>query len=132
MNVGFRKPSLKAADLCLTWTILFVNHNFMILVISILLLVLAIIQMVVYCRYGINILKPMNRHDRKRIRLRRKGIVQQKPVRSKKRNKRNMNSGTDCAPYNPESDPGYMDEIDEYIMLQQQQEEDEAFWEEHR
>ena len=43
-----------------------------------------------------------------------------------------MNSGNDCAPYNPESDPGYMDEIDEYIMLQQQQEEDEAFWAEHK
>ena len=104
----------------------------MLLVISILLLVLAILQMVIYHRYGVNILKPMNRHDRKRIRLRRKGIVPQKTAQSKKRKKRNTNSGNGSAPYNPESDPGYMDEIDEYIMLQQQQEEDEAFWEEHR
>lgn len=88
--------------------------------------------MVIYYRYGINILKPMNRHDRKRIRLRRKGIVLQKPVQSKKRQKRKINSGNGNTPYNPESDPGYMDEIDEYIMLQKQQEEDEAFWEEHR
>lgn len=104
----------------------------MALVIAIILLVLAIIQMVIYYRYGINILKPMNRHDRKRLRLRRKGIIQQKPTQNKKRKKRNINSGYGCTPYNPESDPGYMDEIDEYIMLQQQQEEDEAFWEEHR
>ena len=39
----------------------------MVLVISILLLVLAIIQMVIYYRFGINFLKPMNRHDWKRI-----------------------------------------------------------------
>ena len=104
----------------------------MVLVIAIILLVLAIIQMVIYYRYGINILKPMNRHNRKRLRLRRKGIIQQKPAQNKKRKKRNTNNGNGCVPYNPESDPGYMDEIDEYIMLQQQQEEDEAFWEEHR
>lgn len=88
--------------------------------------------MVIYYRYRINILKPMNRHDRKRLRLRRKGIIQQKPAQNKKRKKRNINSGDGCVTYNPESDPGYLDEIDEFIMLQQQQEEDEAFWEEHR
>ena len=88
--------------------------------------------MVIYYRFGINILKPMNRHDRKRLRLRRKGIVQQKPAQSKKRKIRKINSGDGCVPYNPESNPGYMDEIDEYIMLKQQQEEDETFWEEHR
>lgn len=104
----------------------------MVLVISILLFVLAIIQMVIYYRYGINILKPMNRHDRKRLRLRRKGIVQQKPASNKKRNKQKVGDSNDCTPYYPEADPGFMDEIDEYIMLQQQQEEDDAFWEEHR
>ena len=104
----------------------------MVLVISILLLVLAIIQMIIYYRYGINILKPMNRHDRKRLRLRRKGIVQQKPPSNKKHKKQKVRVGNDCTPYNPESDPGFMDEIDEYIMLKQQQEEDDAFWEEHR
>lgn len=103
----------------------------MVLVIAIILLVLAIIQMVIYYRYGINIVKPMNRHDRKRLRLRRKGIIQQKPAQNKKRKKRNINSGNGCTPYNPESDPSYMDEIDEYIMLQPQREKDEAFWEEH-
>ena len=102
------------------------------LVISILLLVFVIVQMVIHYRYGLNILKPINRHDRKRMRLRRKGIVQQKPALSKKRQKGKIKSGNVCAPYNPESDPGYMDEIDEYIMLQQQQEADEAFWEEHK
>ena len=104
----------------------------MVLVIAIILLVLAIIQMVIYYRFGIIFFKPMNRHDRKRIRLRHKGIIQQKPAQNKNRKKRNINSGNGFVPYNPESDPGYMDEIDEYIMLQQQQEEDEAFWEEHR
>lgn len=104
----------------------------MVLVISILLLVLAIIQMIIYYRYGINISKPMNRHDRKRLILRRKGIVQQKPPSNKKHKKQKVIGGNDCTPYNPESDPGFMDEIDEYIMLKQQQEEDDAFWEEHR
>ena len=103
----------------------------MVLVLAIILLVLAIIQMVIYYLYGINILKPMNRHDRKRLRLRRKGIIQQKPTQNKKREKRNINSSNGCAPYNPESDPGYMGEFDEYIMLQQQKEEEDAFWEEH-
>ena len=64
----------------------------MVLVISILLLVLAIIQMVIYYRFGINFLKPMNRHDRKRIRLRRKGIIQKKPTTNQKRQKHNNNS----------------------------------------
>ena len=61
----------------------------MVLVISILLLVLAIILMVIYYRFGINFLKPMNRHDRKRIRLRRKGIIQKKPTTNQKRQKHN-------------------------------------------
>ena len=104
----------------------------MVLVISILLLVLAIIQMVIYYRFGINFLKPMNRHDRKRIRLRRKGIIQKKPTTNQKRQKHNNQSNRGCTPYDPKSDPGYMDEIDEYIMLQQQQEADDAFWEEQR
>ena len=104
----------------------------MVLVISILLLVLAIIQMVIYYRFGIYIFKPMNRHDRKRIRLRHKGIIQQKPTTNQKRQKHNNKSNSDCTPYDPKSDPGYMDEIDEYIMLQQQQEADVAFLEKHR
>lgn len=74
----------------------------------------------------------MNRHDRKRLRLRRKGIVQQKPPSNKKRNKQKVGGSDDCTPYNPEADPGFMDEIDEYIMLKQQQEEDDVFWKEHR
>jgi len=104
----------------------------MVLVISILLLVLAIIQMVIYYRFGIYFFKPMNRHDRKRIRLRHKGIIQQKPTTNQKRQKHNNKSNSDCTPYDPKSDPGYMDEIDEYIMLQQQQEADVAFLEKHR
>ena len=104
----------------------------MVLVISILLLVLAIIQMVIYYRFGIYFFKPMNRHDRKRIRLRHKGIIQQKPTTNQKRQKHNNKNNSDCTPYDPKSDPGYMDEIDEYIMLQQQQEADVAFWEKHR
>mgnify|MGYP003199077377 FL=1 len=104
----------------------------MVLVISILLLVLAIIQMVIYYRFGIYFFKPMNRHDRKRIRLRHKGIIQQKPTTNQKRQKHNNKSNSDCTPYDPKSDLGYMDEIDEYIMLQQQQEADVAFWEKHR
>ena len=104
----------------------------MVLVISILLLVLAIIQMVIYYRFGIIFFKPMNRHDRKRIRLRHKGIIQQKPTTNQKRQKHNNKSNSDCTPYDPKSDPGYMDEIDEYIMLQQQQEADVAFLEKHR
>lgn len=104
----------------------------MVLVISILLLVLAITQMVIYYRFGIYFFKPMNRHDRKRIRLRHKGIIQQKPTTNQKRQKHNNKSNSDCTPYDPKSDPGYMDEIDEYIMLQQQQEADVAFLEKHR
>ena len=104
----------------------------MVLVISILLLVLAIIQMVIYYRFGIYFFKPMNRHDRKRIRLRHKGIIQQKPTTNQKRQKHNNKSNSDCTPYDPKSDPGNMDEIDEYIMLQQQQEADVAFLEKHR
>ena len=104
----------------------------MVLVISILLLVLAIIQMVIYYRFGIYFFKPMNRHDRKRIGLRHKGIIQQKPTTNQKRQKHNNKSNSDCTPYDPKSDPGYMDEIDEYIMLQQQQEADVAFLEKHR
>ena len=104
----------------------------MVLVISMLLLVLAIIQMVIYYRFGINFFKPMNRHDRKLIRLRRKGIIQQKPTTNQKRQKHNNKSNSDCTPYDPKSDPGYMDEIDEYIMLQQQQDADVAFLEKHR
>ena len=102
------------------------------LVISILLLVLAIIQMVIYYRFGIIFFKPMNRHDRKRIRLRHKGIIQQKPTTNQKRQMHNNKSNSGCTPYDSKSDPGYMDEIDEYIMLQQQQEADDAFWEKHR
>lgn len=105
----------------------------MALVISILLLVIVIIQMVIYYRYGINILKPMNRHDRKRLRLRRKGIVQQKPTpKAKKHHHMTVAHNDNNHPYSPESDPGYMDEVAEYIMLQQQNEEEDAFWEEHR
>lgn len=44
----------------------------------------------------------------------------------------NNKSKSGCTPYDPKSDQGYMDEIDEYIMLQQQQEADDTFWEEHR
>ena len=104
----------------------------MVLVISILLLVLAIIQMVIYYRFGIYFFILMNRHDRKRIRLRHKGIIQQKPTTNQKRQKHNNKSNSDCTPYDPKSDLGYMDEIDEYIMLQQQQEADVAFLEKHR
>ena len=68
--------------------------------------------MVIYYRFGINFLKPMNRHDWKRIRLRRKGIIQQKPTTNQKRQKHNNQSNSGCTPYDPKSDPGYMDEID--------------------
>lgn len=104
----------------------------MVIVLSLLLLVLVLLQMVVHHRYGINILKPMNRHDRKRLQLRRKGIMPKTPAPSKKHQKQQIEGCNGCAPYDPLSDPGYMDEIDEYIMLQQQQEEDEVFWEEHK
>ena len=104
----------------------------MVLVISILLLVLAIIQMVIYYRFGTYFFFPLPRHDRKRIRLRHKGIIQQKPTTNQQRQKHNNKSNSDCTPYDPKSDPGYMDEIDEYIMLQQQQEADVAFLEKHR
>ena len=74
----------------------------------------------------------MNRHDRKRIRLRRKRIIQQKPTTNQKRQKHNNKSNSVCTPYDSKSDPGFMDEIDECIKLQQQQEADDAFWEKHR
>lgn len=80
----------------------------MVLVISMLLLVLAIIQMVIYYRFGINFFKPMNRHDRKRIKLRQKGIIQQKPTTNQKRQKHNNKSNSGCTPYDPKSDSGYM------------------------
>ena len=102
----------------------------MVLIISMLLFVLAIIQMVIYYRFGINFFKQMNRHDRKRIRLRQKGIIQQKPTTNQKRQKHNNKSNSGCTHYDPKSDPGYMDEIDE--MLQKQLEADDAFWEKHR